>query len=134
MQSPRSLYAIRYRNCALAERCIVCEVRGIRSSVLSDGADCDCVVLRVIRRNERICSNGDLGVNRGFLVAAVVGFKTSAWTVVGALAGHGVLDALHGNVLENSGGPVWWAAFCLAYDLGAAGTWHGSYNAGMDRA
>jgi hypothetical protein len=42
----------------------------------------------------------------GFSIASVVGFKTSAWIVVGALAGHGVFDALHGNVLENSGVPV----------------------------
>ena len=56
-----------------------------------------------------------------FVIAAVVGFKSSAWIVVAALAGHGVFDALHGNVLENSGVPVWWPAFCLAYDLGAAG-------------
>jgi hypothetical protein len=56
-----------------------------------------------------------------FVIAAVVGFKFSAWIVVAALAGHGVLDALHGNVVENSGVPVWWPAFCLAYDLGAAG-------------
>jgi hypothetical protein len=60
-------------------------------------------------------------VMTGFLIAAVVGFKSSAWIVVGALAGHGVFDALHGYVLENSGVPVWWPAFCLAYDLGAAG-------------
>src|SRR3989442_4121743 len=53
-----------------------------------------------------------------FVIAAVVGFKSSAWTVVAALAGHGILDALHGNVVENSGVPVWWPAFCLAYDLG----------------
>jgi hypothetical protein len=56
-----------------------------------------------------------------FLIAAVVGFKSSAWIVVGGLAGHGVFDALHGSVLENSGVPVWWPAFCLAYDVGAAG-------------
>jgi hypothetical protein len=56
-----------------------------------------------------------------FVIAAVVGFKSSAWIVVAGLAGHGVLDALHGNVVENSGVPVWWPAFCLAYDLGAAG-------------
>jgi hypothetical protein len=56
-----------------------------------------------------------------FLIAAVVGFKSSAWIVDGGLAGHGVFDALHGNVLQNSGVPVWWPAFCLAYDLGAAG-------------
>ena len=57
----------------------------------------------------------------GFVIAAVVGFKSSAWIVVGGLAGHGVLDALHGNVLQNSGVPIWWPAFCLAFDLGAAG-------------
>lgn len=64
-------------------------------------------------------------VMAGFAIAAVVGFKSSAWIVVGALAGHGVFDALHGKVLENSGVPVWWPAFCLAYDLGAAAslTW-----------
>ena len=55
-----------------------------------------------------------------FAIAAVVGFKSSAWIVVAALAGHGVFDALHGQVLENSGVPVWWPAFCLAYDVGAA--------------
>ena len=58
----------------------------------------------------------------GFSTAAVVGFKSSAWIVVGGLAGHGVFDALHGNILENSGVPTWWPAFCLAYDLGAAGS------------
>jgi hypothetical protein len=55
-----------------------------------------------------------------FAIAAVVGFKSSAWIVVGALAGHGIFDAFHGYVLENSGVPVWWPAFCGAYDLGAA--------------
>jgi hypothetical protein len=60
-------------------------------------------------------------VMTGFLIAAVVGFKSSAWIVVGGLAGHGVFDALRGNVLENAGVPIWWPAFCLAYDLGAAG-------------
>ena len=60
-------------------------------------------------------------VMTGFVVAAVVGFKRSEWIVVGALAGHGVLDAFHGAVLQNSGVPVWWPAFCSTYDLGAAG-------------
>ena len=59
-------------------------------------------------------------VMAGFSTAAVVGFKSSAWIVVAGLAGHGVFDALHGNILKNSGVPVWWPAFCLAYDLGAA--------------
>jgi hypothetical protein len=58
-------------------------------------------------------------VMTGF-ATAVVGFKSSAWIVVGALASHGVFDALRGEVLENSGVPVWWPAWCLAYDLGAA--------------
>jgi hypothetical protein len=56
-----------------------------------------------------------------FVIAAVVGFKSSAWIIVAGLAGHGVFDALHGYVVENSGVPVWWPAFCLACDLGAAG-------------
>jgi hypothetical protein len=60
-------------------------------------------------------------VMTGFLIAAVVGFKSSAWIVVGGLAGHGVFDALHGKVLANSGVPVWWPAFRLAYNLAAAG-------------
>jgi hypothetical protein len=59
-------------------------------------------------------------VMTAFSIAAVVGFKSSGWIVVGGLAGHGVFDALHGHILENSGVPVWWPAFCLAYDLGAA--------------
>jgi hypothetical protein len=59
-------------------------------------------------------------VMTAFAIVAVAGFKSSPWIVVAALAGHGVLDAFHGNVVENSGVPVWWPAFCLAFDLGAA--------------
>ena len=59
-------------------------------------------------------------VMTAFTVAAVAGYKSSAWIVVAGLAGHGVFDALHGYVLENAGVPLWWPAFCLAYDLGAA--------------
>ena len=57
-----------------------------------------------------------------FLIAAVAGFKFTPWIVVAALAGHGSFDAIHGKVVSNSGVPVWWPAFCLAYDLGAAGS------------
>jgi hypothetical protein len=56
-----------------------------------------------------------------FVIAAVGGFKASPWIVVGALAGHGVFDAVHGHILKNAGVPVWWPAFCLAFDVGAAG-------------
>jgi hypothetical protein len=59
-------------------------------------------------------------VMMGFAIAAVIGFKSSSWIVVAALAGHGVLDTVHGNLIENAGVPVWWPAFCSAYDLGAA--------------
>jgi hypothetical protein len=55
-----------------------------------------------------------------FAAAAVAGFKSSAWIVVAALAGHGIFDAVHGYVIENSGVPDWWPAWCLAYDVGAA--------------
>jgi len=56
----------------------------------------------------------------GFAIAAVAGFKSSGWIVVAALAGHGLFDGLHGKMIENSGVPVWWPAWCLAYDVGAA--------------
>ncbi len=56
-----------------------------------------------------------------FAVAAVAGFKWSAWIIVGALAGHGVQDAVHGHIVANAGVPGWWPAWCLAYDVGAAG-------------
>ena len=55
-----------------------------------------------------------------FAAAAVAGFKSSAWIIVVALAAHGVFDAVHGYVIENSGVPAWWPAWCLAYDVGAA--------------
>ena len=55
-----------------------------------------------------------------FAAAAVAGFKSSAWIVVVALAGHGVFDAVHGHVIENAGMPAWWPAWCFAYDVGAA--------------
>lgn len=55
-----------------------------------------------------------------FVGAAVAGFKSSTWIVVAALAGHGVFDAVHGRIIDNSGVPVWWPAWCLAYDVGAA--------------
>jgi hypothetical protein len=55
-----------------------------------------------------------------FAAAAVAGFKSSAWIVVAALAGHGVFDAVHGHLIENAGVPPWWPAWCFAYDVGAA--------------
>jgi len=59
-------------------------------------------------------------VMAGFVTAAIVGFKKSEWVIVAALAGHGVFDAIRGNAIENPGVPVWWPAFCLAFDVIAA--------------
>jgi hypothetical protein len=56
-----------------------------------------------------------------FVITAVAGFKGSAWIIVAALAGHGVQDAVHGHIIANAGVPAWWPAWCLAYDVGAAG-------------
>jgi uncharacterized membrane protein YGL010W len=55
-----------------------------------------------------------------FAAAAVAGFKSSAWIVVVALAGHGVFDAVHGHIIENAGVAGWWPGWCLAYGVGAA--------------
>jgi hypothetical protein len=55
-----------------------------------------------------------------FAAAAVAGFKSSAWLVAAALAGHGAFDAIHGYVIDNPGVPMWWPAWCFAYDVGAA--------------
>jgi hypothetical protein len=56
----------------------------------------------------------------GFLVAAVMGFKSSRWIVVAGFLAHGALDTFHGMVIANPGVPSWWPAFCFAYDVGAA--------------
>ncbi len=56
-----------------------------------------------------------------FVIAAIAGFKRSPWIIVGALAAHGVQDAVHGHIVANAGMPAWWPAWCLAYDVGAAG-------------
>ena len=60
-------------------------------------------------------------VMTGFAAAAVMGFWGSRWIVVAGLCAHGVMDGFHGRVIENTGVPAWWPAFCLAYDVGAAG-------------
>lgn len=56
-----------------------------------------------------------------FVVAAVAGFRGSAWIIVVALAAHGLQDAVHHHLVVNAGVPAWWPAWCLAYDVGAAG-------------
>jgi hypothetical protein len=53
----------------------------------------------------------------GFLLLAVVGFKTNVWLVAAAMVGHGVFDFLHHLLIDNPGVPSWWPGFCLAFDL-----------------
>ncbi|MFN7978569.1 MAG: hypothetical protein U0P30_10555 [Vicinamibacterales bacterium] len=55
-----------------------------------------------------------------FTIAALVGVRSTPWVVVAALAAHGVFDAVHGHVVDNTGMPAWWPAFCGAYDVCAA--------------
>jgi hypothetical protein len=59
-------------------------------------------------------------VGGAFLAVAVLGFRSSLWVVVVALAAHGVFDLAHGTVMSNPGVPRWWPAFCLTYDATAA--------------
>jgi hypothetical protein len=56
-----------------------------------------------------------------FVVAASLGFRGSLWLVAAGLAAHGVLDLFHPHLVANSGVPAWWPAFCMSYDLVAAG-------------
>jgi hypothetical protein len=60
-------------------------------------------------------------VAMAFVGASVAGFKSTLWLVVAALVGHGVFDLVHGHLIQNAGVPIWWPAFCLAYDVAAAG-------------
>lgn len=56
-----------------------------------------------------------------FMAVALAGFKHSLWLVAAALALHGVFDVFHPHLIANPGVPAWWPAFCLAYDVVAAG-------------
>jgi hypothetical protein len=55
-----------------------------------------------------------------FAAAAAIGFRTSLWVVVAALAGHSVFDFFHHALIDNPGVPPWWPIWCLSYDVAAA--------------
>lgn len=55
-----------------------------------------------------------------FAATALLGFRFGLWLVVAGLAGHGLLDAVHHQLVANPGVPAWWPAFCGSYDLAAA--------------
>ena len=42
------------------------------------------------------------------------------WIVAAGLAGHGLFDFVHRYLIENTGVPVFWPAFCGTYDVVAA--------------
>ena len=55
-----------------------------------------------------------------FLLFTAIGFKTSLWIIVAALAGHGVFDMLHHLMIDDPGVPQFWPGFCAAFDIVAA--------------
>jgi hypothetical protein len=63
----------------------------------------------------------DALVQAGFIGVSVIGFRTNLWLVVAGLFAHGMLDLVHGHLINNPGVPVWWPAFCMTYDVAAAG-------------
>lgn len=67
----------------------------------------------------------EIAASTMFVALAAVGFRTSLWVVVAALAGHGLFDCVHGHIINNPGVPEWWPMFCLSYDVSAAAylTW-----------
>jgi hypothetical protein len=56
-----------------------------------------------------------------FVFVAILGFRKNLWLVALALGSHGMFDLVHGRVISNPGMPYWWPAFCLSYDVVAAG-------------
>lgn len=68
----------------------------------------------------------EAGIAALFAVMAVAGFKRNLWLVAAALAGHGVMDAFHGLLVQNAGVPATWPGFCGAFDVTA-----GLYVAGL---
>lgn len=62
----------------------------------------------------------ELAISAVFMGLAVVGFKRNLWLVALALAGHGVLDFFHHDLVHNTGVPRGWPGFCLTFDLTAA--------------
>lgn len=61
----------------------------------------------------------ELAVFALFAAAAVLGFRTSLWIVAAGLGLHGIFDITRHLLMEGSGVPEWWPAFCLGYDLAA---------------
>lgn len=52
-----------------------------------------------------------------FLILAIAGFKWNSWLLVVGLAGHGLFDFVHANLIADPGVPSWWPPFCLSFDV-----------------
>jgi hypothetical protein len=52
-----------------------------------------------------------------FIVLAIVAFRTSLWWAVAGIAGHGVFDWVHHDLIANPGVPAFWPAFCGSIDV-----------------
>ena len=55
----------------------------------------------------------------GFVAIAVIGYRTTLWWAVAAIAGHGIFDIVHPHIVSNPGVPSWWPMFCMTYDVTA---------------
>jgi len=62
----------------------------------------------------------EIAIAAVFAAFAVAGFRRNLWLVVAALAGHGLMDFFHHDLVHNTGVPAAWPGFCAAYDLTAA--------------
>jgi hypothetical protein len=54
-----------------------------------------------------------------FVIAASLGFRRNLWIAATGLVAHGVMDAVHGQLVSNPGVPLWWPGFCGAFDVTA---------------
>ena len=52
-----------------------------------------------------------------FAMLSVIGFRMNLWLVAAGLVGHGIFDFFHSQLITNTGVPVWWPNFCMAYDV-----------------
>jgi hypothetical protein len=59
----------------------------------------------------------EIAIASGFLVLAVLGFRSTRWLVAAAIAGHGIFDCFHHLFIHNPGMPSWWPGFCAAFDV-----------------
>lgn len=74
-------------------------------------------VLFAATGGDRAALWSDTGVGLVYAAAAILGFRTSLWLVVAALAAHGAMDLVHGQLIANDGVPPWWPGFCCGADI-----------------